>query len=123
MGFVKRAWPVATAFAIVFAVTAILWDFRFVLSLRHVVYFYLLPTAFVAFYWGSLAAMFSTIVAVACAAYFLYDPIFSFYVADPLQIGELVSFAVLALLGSKCAAEIFRPDAKRTAAGSSIRRL
>jgi K+-sensing histidine kinase KdpD len=123
MGFVKSVLPVAAALAVMVVITAILWDFKLALSLRHLVYFYLLPTAIVAFFWGSVAAMFSAVVAIACAAYFLYDPIFSFYVADPLQIGELVSFAVLALLGSKCAAEILRPDAKSRAAKSRLRRL
>ena len=110
MGIVKRLIPVAAALAVIAVVTLILWDFKSYLSLRHLVYFYLLPTAAVAFFWGSFAAMVSAVVAVACATYFLYDPIFSFYVSDPLQVGELVSFAVLSLLGSKCASEILRPD-------------
>ena len=120
MGIAKSVVPVAAVLAIVAVVTAILWDFKVALSLRHLVYFYLLPTAVVAFFWGSLAAMFAAMLAVGCATYFLYDPIFSFYVSDPLQIGELVSFVVLSLLGSKCAAEILRP--RPTAAKSPIRR-
>jgi K+-sensing histidine kinase KdpD len=123
MGLAKSALPVAASLAIVAIVTAVLWDFKLVLSLRHLVYFYLLPTAAVAFFWGSLAAMFAAVVAIICAAFFLYDPIFSFYVADPLQVGELVSFAVLALLGSKCAAEILRPEGKSPTAKFPIRRL
>lgn len=123
MGFAKSALPVAASLAIVAVVTAILWDFKVALSLRHVVYFYLLPTAVVAFFWGSLAAMFAAVVAIGCAAYFLYEPMFSFYVSDPLQVGELVSFAVLALLGSKCAAEILRPETKNPTAKFPLRRL
>lgn len=122
MGFMKSALPVLAALAIVAVVTVILWDFKFALSLRHLVYFYLLPTAMVAFFWGSIAAMFAAVLALMCAAFLLYDPIFSFYVADPLQVGELVSFAVLALLGSKCAAEILRPEAKNPIAKSPLRR-
>ena len=123
MGIARNALPVAASLAVVAVVTVILWQFKFSLSLRHLVYFYLLPTAVVAFFWGSVAAMFAAVVAIASAAFFLYDPVFSFYVSDPLQIGELVSFAVLALLGSKCAAAILRPDTKRSAAKTQIRRL
>jgi two-component system sensor histidine kinase KdpD len=123
MGFAKSALPVAASLVIVAVVTAILWDFKLALSLRHLVYFYLLPTAVVAFFWGSVAAMFAAVVAIICAAFFLYDPIFSFYVADPLQVGELVSFAVLALLGSKCAAEILRSEGKSPTGKFPTRRL
>jgi K+-sensing histidine kinase KdpD len=123
MSFAKNALPVAASLAVVAVVTVILWQFKFSLSPRHLVYFYLLPTAVVAFFWGSVAAMFASVLAIACATFFLYDPVFSFYVSDPLQIGELVSFAVLALLGSKCAAAILRPEPKSSAAKPQIRRL
>jgi K+-sensing histidine kinase KdpD len=123
MGYLRSVLPVAASLAIVAVVTAILWEFKLTLSLRHLVYFYLLPTAVVAFLWGSLTAMLSAILAVACAAFFLYDPVFSFYVADRLQVGELVSFTVLALLGSKCAADILRPEPKTPTAKSGAQRL
>jgi K+-sensing histidine kinase KdpD len=50
--------------------------------------------------------MVSAIVATLAAAFFLYDPIFSFYVSDPREAGELIFFAVTALIGAKCTADI-----------------
>ena len=44
-----------------------------------------------------------------CAAFFLYDPFYSFYVASPLDVGELVCFVGLALIGAKCAADLLQP--------------
>jgi hypothetical protein len=33
-------------------------------------------------------------------------------VSDPREVGELVLFATTALIGSKCTAELMRPQAK-----------
>ena len=49
------------------------------------------------------------IAATLCAAFFLYDPLYSFYVASPLDVGELVCFVGLALIGAKCAADLLQP--------------
>ena len=59
--------------------------------------------------------MFAAVVAIGCAADLLYEPMFSFYVSDPLQVGELVSFAV-GIARNKRAAEILRPETKNPTA-------
>ncbi len=51
-----------------------------------------------------------------CAAFFLYDPMYSFYVANRLEFGELICFAVLALIGVKCTVDLLRPAANIPAA-------
>jgi K+-sensing histidine kinase KdpD len=122
MGFARGAVPGAATFAIFAAMTALLVDFKIALSVQHLVYFYLLPTAIVAFFWGSFAALFSAVLAIMCSCYLLYDPVWSFYVADRLQVGEIVSFGVLAILSSKCTA-MLRPDGRNPATKFSIRRL
>ena len=71
--------------------------------------FYLLPIALVATLYGSLLATLYGIAATFCAAFFLYDPLYSFYVASPLDVGELVCFVGLALIGAKCAADLLQP--------------
>ncbi len=110
MGIVKTAAPVAVALVIVSAVTAVLWMVRIeAVGPQHLVFFYLLPTALVAVLYGSLPAMLAAIVATICAAYFLYDPLYSFSVANPLELGELFCFAGLALIGAKCTADLLRP--------------
>jgi hypothetical protein len=58
MGIVKRAAPVALVFAVVSAVTAVLWFIRIsAVGPQHLVFFYLLPIALVVTLYGSLAAM------------------------------------------------------------------
>ena len=110
MRILKGALPVAVAFAVVSVATAALWLVKLsVAGPQHLVFFYLLPIALVAVLCGSLPAMLCAIAATLCAAYFLYDPIYSFYVANPLELGELVCFTGLALIGAKCTADLLRP--------------
>jgi len=110
MGIFRRAAPVALVFAVVSVVTAILWFIRIsAVGPQHLVFFYLLPIALVATLYGSLLAMLYGIAATLCAAFFLYDPLYSFYVASPLDLGVLVCFVGLALIGAKCAADLLQP--------------
>ena len=110
MGIFRRAAPVALVFAVVSVVTAILWFIRIsAVGPQHLVFFYLLPIALVATLYGSLLAMLYGIAATLCAAFFLYDPLYSFYVASPLDVGELVCFVGLSLIGAKCAADLLQP--------------
>jgi K+-sensing histidine kinase KdpD len=110
MWIVKRAMPVAVALAVVSLVTAVLWLVRVsAVGPQHLVFFYLLPTAFVATLYGSLPAVVCVIAAAICAAFFLYDPLYSFYVSSPLDLGELGWFVGLAVIGAKCTADLLRP--------------
>ena len=110
MGIFRRAAPVALVFAVVSVVTAILWFIRIsAVGPQHLVFFSLLPIALVGTLYGSFLAMLYGIAATLCAAFFLYDPLYSFYVASPLDVGELVCFVGLALIGAKCAADLLQP--------------
>ena len=71
--------------------------------------------ALVAILYGSLPAALCSVMAMSCAAFFLYDPVYSFRVANPLEFGDLVCFAVLALIGAKCAVELLRPATRISA--------
>ena len=123
MWIVKRAMPVAVALAVVAAATAVLWLVRQTVGgEQHLVFFYLLPMALVAILYGSLPAMLCAAAATVCAAFFLYDPIYSFYVADPLDLGELICFTGLALIGAKCTADLLRPAIRIFHAGNRGRR-
>lgn len=110
MQIVMGAIPVAVSLAVVVVVTAVLWLVKIAeLGPHHLVFFYLLPTAFVAVLYGSLPAMVCAVAATLCAAFFLYDPIYSFHVASTRELGELICFAGLALIGAKCTADLLRP--------------
>lgn len=86
--------------------TAVLCYFKEAYHEQHLVFFYLFPLTLVATLYGFIPTALSAFVATLAAAYFLYEPIYSFRVAGPVQLGELVLFAVTALIGGKCAAEL-----------------
>lgn len=121
MRFVKRAIPVAVSLAVVCLVTAALWYLKMAgAGVRHPAFFYLLPIALLAIIYGSLPALLCAFVAIACAAYFLYDPLYSFQVSNPLEIGDLLFFLVLALIGVKCTGELLRPPARIAATNRDV---
>jgi K+-sensing histidine kinase KdpD len=76
---------------------------------QHLVFFYLLPIAAIAGRYGTLAGIGCALLAVIAAAYYLYDPVYSFQIANPVELGELLWFAALAIIGGKCAADLVRP--------------
>ena len=118
MRWPKQVAPISLSLAIVAAVTAVLFYFKDddPHTDQHLVFFYLLPTASVAILYGSVVSMLCAIAATFAAAFFLYDPIFSFYVSSPREVGELIFFAGTALIGAKCTADItHRPEKPRDA--------
>jgi K+-sensing histidine kinase KdpD len=113
MRMVRRAIPIAISLVVVLLVTAILWYLKLAgFGLHHPVFFYLLPVALLAMFYGGGPALLCALAATTCAAYFLYDPLYSFHVANRLEVGDLICFAVLALIGVKCTGELLRPPAK-----------
>ncbi len=102
---------IAASLAIICVVTTILWYLKLgAAGLSHPVFAYLPVIAIVAIVYGSLPALFCASAALACSAFFLYDPVYSFDVANKLEVGDLVCFALLALIGVKCAVELLRPS-------------
>lgn len=105
-----RIAPIVVPLLIVIAVTEVLYFCKDVVHAQHLVFFYLLPTAFVAMLYGSVLSMICAIDATFLAAFFLCDPSYTVYVSDPREIGELMFFVVTALIGAKCTAELMRPQ-------------
>src|SRR5271156_1469120 len=100
--------PVAIALTVVSVVTAILWYFKLAtVGPDHPVFFYLLPIALVTMLYGSVPALLCVVTATACADYFLYNPVYSFDISSRVEFGDLACFAFLALIGVKCASELF----------------
>jgi K+-sensing histidine kinase KdpD len=98
--------PIVVPFLIIVALTQLLYFLKVVVNAHHLVFFYLLPTAFIAMLYGSVLSMIWAIDATFVAAFFLYNPKYSFYVTDPRAAGELFLFALTALIGAKCTAEL-----------------
>jgi K+-sensing histidine kinase KdpD len=113
MRMMTRAIGVAVSLAVVTVVTAVLWYFKRVgVGPLHPVFFYLLPVALLTMFCGRMPALLSASLATVCSVYFLYDPVYSFQVTNRLEVGDLVCFAVLALIGVHCTGELLRPPAK-----------
>jgi two-component system, OmpR family, sensor histidine kinase KdpD len=104
--WVYRLAPFVMPLAVLAATTGILYALDVFLDPEHLIFGYLVPTTLIAVAYGSRAAMLTSVAGVLLAAYFLYDPEFSFYVSQPLHIAELVFFTLLALMASQVVAKI-----------------
>src|SRR4029077_6447518 len=67
---------------------------------------YLLPTIFIAVFFGSTIAVMSSFASGLAAAYFIYPPQFSVMIDDPEHVAELGFIIVLAITASKAVAVI-----------------
>jgi len=75
-------------------------------TVDHLVIAYLLPATLIAVYFGSTFAFLTSFASGLSAAYFLFPPKFSLYIADTLQFAGLGFFMLLALTASKAVAAI-----------------
>ena len=71
---------------------------------QHLVIVYLLPTTLIAVQYGSSFAFLTSFASGVAAAYFLFPPKFSLYIAHPLHVAEMGFFIVFALIASKIVA-------------------
>jgi K+-sensing histidine kinase KdpD len=71
------------------------------LPAEHLILGYLFPTILIAIYYGSSVAVFTSFASGIAAAYFLFPPKFSFYIADITNVAELGFFLLLASIASK----------------------
>ena len=122
MSLFERALPAAVSVAVVAAITAVLWWLKLSgPSPRDPVFFYVLPVILIAIVYGRGPALLGALAAFVCADYFLYEPLYSLNISTPVEFGDLTCFSVLAVIGVKCVAELFRAPAKLPAMRSPIR--
>jgi K+-sensing histidine kinase KdpD len=113
MSTFTRALPAAVSITAIAVITAILWYLKLTTASPHdPVFFYLLPIVVIAIVYGSRPAWLGVVAAFACADFFLYDPLYSFDISSRVEFGDLTCFSLLAMIGVKCAVELFRPAAK-----------
>jgi K+-sensing histidine kinase KdpD len=93
--------PVVICFAAVLVTTLLLSTIDSFVATEHLMLGYLLPTIFVAIYFGSTLAVLTSVASGLAAAYFLLPPKFSFYIDDPVHIAELGFTILLAVIASK----------------------
>jgi K+-sensing histidine kinase KdpD len=105
----QRAVRVAVSLGIVGAATGVLVYLKLTTGgLHHPIFVYLPLVALLALAFGSVAALSGAAAAIAAAAYFLYDPSHSFAVANRLEVGDLLWFALLAVIVVKCTRALSR---------------
>ena len=103
MWLAKKALPLAVSLALVAAVTSVLWYIKVTFGGAHqFIYFYLFPVILIRILFSDALAALCAVIASLLANYFLRDPLYSFYIADPLDYGDLVGFFLLSLLAIKC---------------------
>jgi K+-sensing histidine kinase KdpD len=96
------AWkPITMSLGAVSLTTAILVAVDNGGELEHLEIAYLFPTALIAVLYGSNFAFLTSCASSITAAYFLFPPKFSLYIAKPLHIAELGFFVVVALIAGK----------------------
>jgi K+-sensing histidine kinase KdpD len=113
--------PAVAAMAALLLTTALLYLVNSYLGGHHLMLGYLLPTIFIAIYFGSIIAVLSAFASGVAAAYFLLPPRFSFYIADPLHIAELGFTLLLAVIAARAVAVL--TDDVGSSRKSSLRNL
>ena len=68
----------------------------------------IVPIALVAVTLGSLAAIAATVWVTIAAPFFLYEPLYSWRIANALGLSDLFWFDLLSLLTIKCVVELRR---------------
>jgi K+-sensing histidine kinase KdpD len=96
--------PLTLSLAMVLLTTLILLTIESPQGADHLVIAYLFPITAIAIFYGSSVALVSSAISGVVAAYFLFPPTFSLYIASPRHVAELGFFMLLAAIASKVTA-------------------
>ena len=100
--------PVLIGLTVVTAITAIMISLSDYFVKDHLIFFYLLPITGIAMYFSSTPAVVALITSVIGATYFLFPPVYSFRIDEPLQIVELLFFSMFAFIAAKASSRLMR---------------
>ncbi|MBV9626759.1 MAG: DUF4118 domain-containing protein [Xanthobacteraceae bacterium] len=100
--------PLAKSFALVVAATLILLPLDDHIDGQLVPFAYLIPVVVAATRWGFWPAFAAAFAGTAIADFFFIKPYYSFWVADPREVIELLVFLIVALITSNLAARLKR---------------
>lgn len=113
MRVLKDIFPIAVSLGLILSITAILWHINLsTAGSHHLVYYYLFPVALIAALYTGRLAVVCAAVALVCADYFLQEPLYSLANDNPLEYGDLVWFALLALTAIKFIRVLVQPTQK-----------
>ena len=83
---------------------ALVWQF----GLTHGSVVYLIPVVIAATRWGIIPAVVAAICGVAASAFFFFPPLYSFQIADPQEVINLILFIFVAVVVSQLATRLKR---------------
>ena len=114
MRVLKGVYPLAVSLGVMAAVTAILWHLNLITGgADRLVYLYLFPVALIAALYNGRLAVLCAAVAIVCADLFLQAPLYDLANDNPLEYGDLVFFALLAVPTIKFVRVVAGPDPVR----------
>ena len=96
------------ALVLVTAVTATLEVLKSFVDLPPIIITYLIPVLIAAIRWGFVPALVATVSGAACAAFFFYRPIHTFYVEDPARRLGILIFGIVAVVAAHLAVRMRR---------------
>jgi two-component system sensor histidine kinase KdpD len=108
------------ALGLVAATTLAIMALAGVVDLRHTLAIYFIPVLAATLLWGFLEGIATAFICGLVAAFFFFDPIFSFYVANPVELVGLLIFVAAAIVIGYLATEL--REARRAPAATSRRR-
>ena len=103
---------VALAIILVAATTVAIILLVPVVDLRHMLAIYLIPVLAATLRWGFIVGLLTTALSAVTAAFLFYDPIFSFYITNPVEIVSLLIFMATAIVAGYLAMELRATRAK-----------
>jgi hypothetical protein len=114
-----RAFGIHMLFALglIAATTLAIMALAGVVDLRHTLAIYFIPVLAVTLRWGFLEGIATAFICGLTASFFFFDPIFSFYVANPVELVGLLIFVAAAIVIGYLATEL--REARRTPAATS----
>jgi len=110
MNQIQHLRTIAVSIGLLVILTAVIFRLKMDHSVGAPIFFFLLPTMLVTVLGGFLGALLFVCATLLTATFFLYDPIYSFYVGDAKALGELICFSGLALMGAKCILVLREPS-------------
>ena len=106
------------ALGLVAATTLIITAPAEIVDLRHTLAIYFIPVLAATLLWGFLEGLVTAFICGLAAAFFFFDPIFSFYVANPVELVGLLIFVAAAIVIGYLATEL--REARRPPAPASL---
>ncbi|HXW24179.1 MAG TPA: DUF4118 domain-containing protein [Xanthobacteraceae bacterium] len=100
--------PILASLGLVAAITGVLSFLHGVFPIEHVTLVFLVPVLICAARWGYVPALTATFAGVAAADFFFYPPLYSFDVADPRDVIDLIAFTGVAVVTSEFAVRLRR---------------